>query len=112
MCTCQGCFKPYRVDLLVPDEVWERIKPEGKPVGAGLLCPECIGRRVEALGEHRVLMTSSHRGLSKCEITQVAELVSERIKAYTSLLTPTVLKRVITTGIHKALKERNLLNHE
>lgn len=49
MCTCQGCGKQYRVDLIVPDEIWERIKPTGKAAGAGLLCGACIMARVEAI---------------------------------------------------------------
>ncbi len=46
-CRCNACGKTYCVDLVVPDELWERIKPDGKPVGAGLLCPSCIGTRIE-----------------------------------------------------------------
>lgn len=45
-CECQGCGLHYRYDLLVPDHVWERIKPSGKEVGAGLLCAHCIMRRI------------------------------------------------------------------
>lgn len=48
-CICQGCHRPYYVDLMVPDDLWERIKPEGKPPGGGLLCPSCIGWRIEDL---------------------------------------------------------------
>ena len=46
-CTCQGCGCRFTVDVLVPDEVWEKIKPEGKPEGAGLLCGACIMERIE-----------------------------------------------------------------
>ena len=45
-CTCQKCNNKYKVDIIVPDEIWEQIKPENKPVGAGLLCGKCI---IEAL---------------------------------------------------------------
>lgn len=45
-CKCQGCGSRYRGDLLVPDEVWERIKPVGKSAGGGLLCANCIMRRI------------------------------------------------------------------
>lgn len=51
-CKCQGCGEQYKVDLIVPDEVWERIKPEGKPPGAGLLCGACIMARIEAGGDY------------------------------------------------------------
>ncbi len=54
-CKCQGCGKPYKVDLLVPDDLWERIKPEGKSMGAGLLCGQCIMGRIEVLNEYCVL---------------------------------------------------------
>jgi hypothetical protein len=50
-CICQGCGRRYRVDFLVPDSIWERIKPDGKPKGAGLLCGACIAGRMEALGQ-------------------------------------------------------------
>ncbi|MFH1984793.1 MAG: hypothetical protein ABIL58_23375 [Pseudomonadota bacterium] len=49
-CTCQRCGKKYSVDLLVPDDVWERIKPAGKPEGAGLLCGLCIAAALESHG--------------------------------------------------------------
>jgi len=49
-CKCQGCGKQYRIDVGVPDEVWERIKPSGKAQGAGLLCGSCIMARLEAMG--------------------------------------------------------------
>jgi len=44
-CKCDICKKPYNVDLLVPDEIWEKIKPENKQPGAGLICPTCIIKR-------------------------------------------------------------------
>lgn len=47
MCTCQGCGNKYKLDLLIPDQLWEQIKPIGKPKGAGLLCPTCIVTRIE-----------------------------------------------------------------
>ena len=48
-CECQGCGKQYKVDLVVSNELWEQIEPNGKPVGAGLLCAKCIGERIEQL---------------------------------------------------------------
>lgn len=42
VCTCQECKRPYATDMLVPDDVWEVIKPEGSDIGGGLLCPTCI----------------------------------------------------------------------
>lgn len=49
-CKCQGCDRVYKVDLLIPDYIWEKIKPAGKDYGAGLLCGSCIMSRIEDLG--------------------------------------------------------------
>jgi hypothetical protein len=35
---------------MVPDEIWEQIKPEGKSIGAGLLCGKCIIEELEKKG--------------------------------------------------------------
>ena len=53
-CRCQGCGVVYKVDFIVPDHLWDRIRPLGKAPGGGLLCPRCIGDRVEGLGEFKV----------------------------------------------------------
>lgn len=50
-CLCQDCGNKYQVDLNVPDDLWEIIKPWGKPKGAGLLCGQCIMRRIENISE-------------------------------------------------------------
>ena len=50
-CTCQECGRQYKVDILVPDDIWEKIKPKNKPAGAGLLCGICIIKKIEELGE-------------------------------------------------------------
>ena len=46
-----SCGEKYRVDLIVRDDLWERIKPEGAVEGAGMLCGRRIMDRIEALGE-------------------------------------------------------------
>lgn len=51
-CKCQSCATQYKVDIIVPDDLWEQIKPEGKPEGAGLLCGRCIFERIEALDRY------------------------------------------------------------
>jgi len=51
-CKCQCCAKSYKVDLLIPGSLWEAIKPAGKPPGAGLLCGECIMRKIENIGNY------------------------------------------------------------
>ena len=48
-CTCQGCGRKYKIDVLITSELWEKIKPEGKPEGAGLLCGSCIMERLEKI---------------------------------------------------------------
>lgn len=51
-CTCQQCGSQYKVDLIVSDELWDKIKPEGKKGGSGLLCGRCIAERIERLGKY------------------------------------------------------------
>lgn len=48
-CTCQHCGRVYRVDFIVPDDMWEHIRPSGSDVGGGMLCGRCISDRIEAL---------------------------------------------------------------
>ena len=42
-CRCQACGEPYREDVMLPDEMWNEIRPAGKPPGGGLLCGRCVG---------------------------------------------------------------------
>lgn len=58
-CKCQGCGKHYKVDFLVNDMPWEDIKPPGKPVGAGLLCGECIVKAIEGKNNFATYRISS-----------------------------------------------------
>jgi hypothetical protein len=58
-CLCQRCGSRYKVDVMVDDELWERIKPESKPLAAGLLCGRCIFAKIETLGEFGWLRLSS-----------------------------------------------------
>jgi len=59
-CKCQICGKQYKVDLLIPAELWERIKPEGKPEDTGLMCGSCIMKRIEALDEYNALYVTDN----------------------------------------------------
>jgi len=52
-CKCQSCDVNYKVDVLVPDKIWEQIKPTGKSERAGLLCGKCIFEKIEALDKYR-----------------------------------------------------------
>lgn len=51
-CKCQGCGKQYRVDLVILDDLWEKIKPEGKLEGKGFLCGACIMSRIEEISDY------------------------------------------------------------
>ena len=42
---CQYCGKKYKVDLMIPNKLWKKIYPNKD--GSGLLCGECIIKRVE-----------------------------------------------------------------
>lgn len=48
-CKCQSCGNLFKLDLIVPDNLWEKIKPAGKPRGAGLLCGSCIIKKIEGV---------------------------------------------------------------
>jgi hypothetical protein len=58
-CKCQKCNKQYNIDLVVDDKLWEKIKPKGKAVGAGLLCGSCIMGKIEEMFQVGVLMAQS-----------------------------------------------------
>ena len=51
-CECQECRKQYKVDISISDGLWEKIKPEGKPKGSGLLCGSCIIKGIEQLDRY------------------------------------------------------------
>jgi hypothetical protein len=46
---CQGCGKEFRIDIMVPDELWDRLKPPERKDGSGMLCGSCILTRMEGL---------------------------------------------------------------
>lgn len=58
-CKCGACGRQYKVDIIVPDEMWERIKPWGKPKGAGLLCGPCIMEHIELRNEFGALQLTA-----------------------------------------------------
>jgi len=51
-CLCQNCNEYYKVDLLISDEIWEKIRPDNKPKEGGLLCGSCIMKKLEAQNEY------------------------------------------------------------
>uniref|UniRef100_A0A6M3K851 Uncharacterized protein n=1 Tax=viral metagenome TaxID=1070528 RepID=A0A6M3K851_9ZZZZ len=61
-CKCQGCGNRYKVDLIIPDDLWEKIKPKEKPKGAGLLCGSCIMKKIEAFDKYDVWQLKTNLG--------------------------------------------------
>jgi hypothetical protein len=51
-CICQRCGLEYKVDITIPDELWEKIKPGKKSKEAGLLCGSCIMRKIDETGDY------------------------------------------------------------
>ena len=51
---CYDCGLPYGedgwIEAIIPDKVWDRIRPEGSGKGCGLLCVTCINKRLVRLG--------------------------------------------------------------
>jgi len=47
-CKCQKCGNEYKLDLLIPDEIWSKITLS-KNKEAGLLCPVCIVTELEKI---------------------------------------------------------------
>ena len=70
-CKCQSCGKQYRVDLLIPDELWEKIKPQDKSKGAGLLCGLCIMKKIEQFKNY---------GVYRMKEIESQEILKERIE--------------------------------
>lgn len=48
---CYDCKRAYVTfpDMMIPDDLWERINPS-EHKGGGVLCPTCIARRLDHLG--------------------------------------------------------------
>jgi len=46
-CLCQNCGRQYTIDFILPDDIWNQIRPDGKSIGAGLLCGNCIFEKLE-----------------------------------------------------------------
>ena len=51
-CTCQKCGDKYKMDLIIPDELWYKITPSTKDKEAGMLCPFCIIKELNKLYEY------------------------------------------------------------
>lgn len=55
---CFDCGIPYPfgLDLVLPDNQWNYIFPEGKGEGGGLLCPSCIAKRASKNPDSTVIL--------------------------------------------------------
>lgn len=59
MIECYDCGLPYGeyekwpLDFVIQDELWEKISPSGDQ--GGLLCPNCMCRRLRKLGMYAVV---------------------------------------------------------
>jgi hypothetical protein len=51
---CQRCGCGIVVDLIIPDELWEVIKPKLRLSGSGVLCGKCIMEKIDGIGEYAV----------------------------------------------------------
>ena len=51
-CACQTCGKQYKVDIIVPDGLWEKIKPSNSSKGGGAMCGSCIMKSIEDLNRY------------------------------------------------------------
>jgi hypothetical protein len=58
-CTCDVCGKKYKIDLVVSNDIWLKIRPDkSRPPEAGLMCPVCIMKvieEVEGYGAYRLV---------------------------------------------------------
>ena len=52
---CEGCGREYKLDIMVPLEIWKKILPDmSKPKG-GMLCGSCIVERIENMDRFLVV---------------------------------------------------------
>ena len=55
---CYDCGLEYSddgwIEAIIPDKIWNKIKPDGCEDGCGLLCITCIARRLNKLGMKHV----------------------------------------------------------
>ena len=55
---CDVCLRYYRMNYIVPHDVWKQISPIGKK--EGYLCPECADNRARAIGIHLTFRAVRH----------------------------------------------------
>ncbi len=56
---CYDCGLEYSddgwIEAIIPDKIWNKIKPDGCEDGCGLLCITCIARRLNKLGMKKAI---------------------------------------------------------
>ncbi len=50
-CICRRCKRRYKVDIIVPDDLWAKINPWIGDAEGSMLCGPCIAEGIEALDE-------------------------------------------------------------
>lgn len=58
LAACYDCGLAYGgiewIEAIIPDKIWDRIRPEGTSKGNGILCITCIIRRLRRMGFENV----------------------------------------------------------
>jgi hypothetical protein len=58
---------------MIPDKLWELIKPSNTVEGAGLACGMCIMTRLEDLGEYMAFTVNNTESLKQPSLLDVVE---------------------------------------
>lgn len=48
-CKCQSCNQQYSIDIIIDNNLWDKIKPANKSEESGLFCGRCIVKKIESL---------------------------------------------------------------
>lgn len=92
-CTCHSCKLQYKVDIILSDDLWERIKISD---GENMLCGSCIMKRIEALDEYDAYK------LMEISNDDIQNMDEELEKMWQRQFEP---KSLIWTGTQKELEE-------
>lgn len=70
-CVCQKCGEKFKLDLIISNDLWGKIKPKEKQQDSGIYCGCCIIKKIEGL-----------LGYSKFNLLSDDELIIERLKGF------------------------------
>ncbi len=59
-CICQNCNKEFKVDVIIDDNLWKKIKPKNSNELDGLLCGQCIMGKIESVTGYAAFTLSRH----------------------------------------------------